>query len=103
MVVCLHHTSERYGLISLLRQSKARLGFRNNRLLDFAWTHAWRKNINEYIGLANLYLLNTYQPVQAEPMVRRCFEENAALGTGPPAEENGTATGRGRRGQGGEM
>ena len=79
MVVCLHHTSERYGLISLLRRPKARLGFRNGRILDFAWTHAWRKNINEYISLANLYLLNTYRPVQIEPMVRRCFEEIAAL------------------------
>ncbi|MBO1111215.1 glycosyltransferase family 9 protein [Bordetella petrii] len=85
MVVCLHHSSERYGLISLLRQPKARLGFSNSRVLDFAWTHAWRKNINEYIGLANLYLLNTYQPVQAEPMVRRCFEEIAALAPEAPA------------------
>src|SRR3546814_4268816 len=29
LVVCLHHTSERYGLISLLRQSKTRLGVRS--------------------------------------------------------------------------
>ncbi|MBV7486984.1 glycosyltransferase family 9 protein [Bordetella sp. BOR01] len=79
LAVCLHHTSERYGLISLLRQPRARLGFRNGRLFDFAWTHAWPKNINEYIGLANLYLLNTYRPLQAETIVRRCFEEIAAL------------------------
>ncbi|HYG45433.1 MAG TPA: glycosyltransferase family 9 protein [Bordetella sp.] len=79
LVVCLHHSSERYGLISLLRWPKARLGFRNGRLLDFAWTHAWRKNINEYIGLANLYLLSTYRQLQPEITVRRCFEEIAAL------------------------
>jgi len=79
MVVCLHHTSERYGLVSLLRHSKARLGFSNGRLLDFAWTHSWQKNINEYIGLANLYLLDTYRPLQPQTAVRRCFEQIAAL------------------------
>jgi len=86
MMVCLHHSSERYGLVGLLRQPRVRLGFRNKRLLDFAWTHSWRKDVNEYIGLANLYLLNTYQPVQAEPTIRRCFEEIAALATGAPPQ-----------------
>jgi len=79
MAVFLHHSSERYGVVSLLRQPRARLGFRNDRLLDFAWTHSWRKNINEYIGLANLNLLGRYRPVQPEAIARRCFEDIAAL------------------------
>lgn len=84
MAVFLHHSSERYGLISLLRQPKVRLGFSNKRVLDFAWTHAWRKDINEYIGLANLNLLGTYRPLQPQITARRCFEEIAALASGTP-------------------
>src|SRR5690606_18208846 len=79
MAVCLHHTSERYGLVTLLRQARVRLGFSNGRVLDFAWTHTWRKNISESIGLANLYLLNAYRPVDAESTFRQCFERVAAL------------------------
>jgi len=84
MAAFLHHSSERYGIVSLLRQPKVRLGFCNERLLDFAWTHSWRKNINEYIGLANLQLLGTYRPVQPEAIARRCFEDIAALAPGMP-------------------
>lgn len=79
MAVCLHHSSERYGLVTLLRQATVRLGFSNDRVFDFAWTHSWRKNVNEYIGLANLYLLNAYRPVDPESTFRRCFERIAAL------------------------
>ncbi len=79
MAVCLHHSSERYGLVTLLRQATVRLGFSNDRVFDFAWTHTWRKNVNEYIGLANLYLLNAYRPVDPESTFRRCFERIAAL------------------------
>lgn len=79
LAVCLHHSSERYGLISLLRRPKVRLGFGNHRLLDFMWTNAWQKDINEYIGLANLHLLNTYRPVQPQATSRACFEAIAAL------------------------
>ena len=46
----LHHSSERYGLVSLLRRPALRMGFRNNRLSDGAWTHSHPKNIGEYIG-----------------------------------------------------
>ncbi|MCD0502054.1 glycosyltransferase family 9 protein [Bordetella petrii] len=80
MTVYLHHSSERYGMISLLRRPKCSLGFCNDRMLDFAWTHKWKKNISEYIGLANLHLLNTYRAVQPEAAARRCFETIAALG-----------------------
>lgn len=79
MAVCLHHSSERYAFISLLRQPRIRLGFRNARLLDFMWTHTWQKNINEYIGLANLQILNAYQAVEPEKASRGCFTEIAAL------------------------
>lgn len=79
MVICLHHTSERYALISLLRGAKIRVGYSNGRLCDWAWTHARRKDINEYIGLANLYLLDAFRPVQAEVTSRLCFEKIAAL------------------------
>src|SRR5690606_7551161 len=37
MAVCLHHSSERYGLVTLLRQATVRLGFSNDRVFDFAW------------------------------------------------------------------
>jgi len=86
LAVCLHHSSERYALINVLRQSRVRLGFRNGRLLDFAWTHAWKKNINEYIGLANLNILNTYRSVEPEKISRECFTVLAALA--PPSSPN---------------
>jgi len=81
LAVNLHHSSERYGLLNLLAGAGVRLGFRNRRLLDFAWTHAWDKNIEEYIGLANLNLLGTYRPVQPEAAARRCIEEIARQAT----------------------
>jgi ADP-heptose:LPS heptosyltransferase len=78
MAVSLHHSSERYALVNLLRRPKVRLGFRNRRLLDSVWTHAHDKDINEYIALANLLLLNAYRPVAPEAASRRCFEQLAA-------------------------
>jgi len=83
LAVCLHHSSERYAFVNMLRQPKVRLGFRNSRVLDFIWTHAWRKDINEYIGLANLSLLGAYRPVQPEIIARGCFASIAALAPQP--------------------
>ncbi|MVW78650.1 glycosyltransferase family 9 protein [Bordetella sp. 02P26C-1] len=85
LAVSLHHTSERYALVNLLRRPKLRLGFRNLRLLDCCWTHAHDKDINEYIALANLLLLNTYRPVAPEEASRRCFEQIAAQAVPQPA------------------
>ncbi|CAM3949215.1 glycosyltransferase family 9 protein [Bordetella muralis] len=85
IAVCLHHSSERYAIVNMLRMPKVRLGFQNNRLLDFIWTHGWRKDINEYIGLANLSLLGTYRPVQPEITARDCFASIAALAPQPGA------------------
>ncbi|MFD4835889.1 glycosyltransferase family 9 protein [Achromobacter sp. NPDC058515] len=68
-----HHSSERYALISLLRRPALRMGFDNNRLGDRVWTHRHRKDINEYIGLANLRLLGAYQEHDPEDVARQCF------------------------------
>ncbi|WMD20844.1 glycosyltransferase family 9 protein [Achromobacter seleniivolatilans] len=76
--VCLHHSSERYGLANLLRRPAVRLGFLNARISDRVWTHCHRKDTAEYIGLANLRLLASYQPVDAEPTMRQCFQALAA-------------------------
>ncbi len=72
--VSLHHSSERFGLLNLLRLPAMRFGFRNARLSDLVWTHCHRKNIGEYIGLANLRLLASYQGFDAEAAARRCFQ-----------------------------
>lgn len=71
----LHHSSERFALINLLRQPALRLGFRNRRIGDCVWTHSHAKNIREYIGLANLRLLATLQEDDPEAIARQCFVE----------------------------
>ena len=75
--VTLHHSSERFGLVNLLRLPAIRLGFRNARFSDLVWTHCHRKDEAEYIGLANLRLLAAYRPLDAEDTARRCFAELA--------------------------
>lgn len=75
--VNLHHSSERFGLVNLLRLPAIRLGFRNARFSDLVWTHCHRKDEAEYIGLANLRLLAAYRPLDAEAAARRCFAELA--------------------------
>jgi ADP-heptose:LPS heptosyltransferase len=54
-----------------------RIGFDNNRLGDRVWTHRHRKDINEYIGLANLRLLATHREHDAERTARSAFLEIA--------------------------
>lgn len=73
--VNLHHSSERFGLVNLLRRPAVRMGFRNARFSDLVWTHCHRKDEAEYIGLANLRLLASYRPLDAEAAARRCFTE----------------------------
>ncbi|WP_454677544.1 glycosyltransferase family 9 protein [Achromobacter marplatensis] len=75
--VSLHHSSERFGLINLLRLPAIRLGFRNARLSDLIWTHCHRKDTAEYIGLANLRLLASYRPFDLERAARECFQSLA--------------------------
>ena len=71
----LHHSSERYSLINLIRRPALRMGFENGRLGDRVWTHSHRKDINEYIGLANLRLLATHQGHEPERTARHAFLE----------------------------
>lgn len=73
----LHHSSERYPLISLLRRPVVRMGFDNDRFCDRVWTHSHRKDINEYIGLANMRLLATHQDHDPEQTARSAFIELA--------------------------
>ena len=72
--VSLHHSSERFGLVNLLRRPPIRLGFRNARISDLAWTHCHRKDITEYIGQANLRLLAAYRPFDLGRATRTCFQ-----------------------------
>lgn len=76
--VNLHHSSERYGLVNMLRLPKMRLGFKNARLTDFIWTHSHRKTIEEYIGQANLKILSEVVHVDTHAITRQCFETIAA-------------------------
>lgn len=73
----LHHSSERYSLINFFRSPALRMGFDNGRLCDRVWTHSHRKDTNEYIGLANLRLLATYQDHEPERTARHAFLEIA--------------------------
>ena len=71
----LHHSSERFALINLLRRPVLRLGFRNRRIGDCVWTHSHTKDIREYIGLANLRLLATLREHDPQAIARQCFLE----------------------------
>jgi len=84
----LHHSSERFALINLLRRPALRLGFRNRRLGDCVWTHSHIKDTREYIGLANLRLLSTVQEHDPEAIARQCFVEigRPCAGTVQPAD-----------------
>jgi len=73
MSVSLHHSSERFGVVNLLRPPSIRLGFRNARISDLAWTHCHRKDVTEYIGQANLRVLAAYRPFDLEGATRACF------------------------------
>ena len=78
MMLALHYSSERYGLFAALKRPPVRLGFQNNRLLDRIWTHAWPKNFDEYLGLANMRLLERVMPLDIEANARACFQAIAA-------------------------
>ena len=83
MVIALHHSSEQYALICAAKRIKTRLGFSNKRLFDFLWTHTHKKDINEYIGLANLQLLRTLQPFNPQDAARGCMQWLARQKTTP--------------------
>lgn len=66
----LHYSSEKYALICAARGVPVRLGFKNNRVTDFLWTHAYRKDPNEYLAVANLKLLGLLNPVDVHTVTR---------------------------------
>ena len=73
----LHHSSERYGLVSLLRRPALRMGFRNNRLSDGAWTHSHPRTSANTSAPANLRLLGTYRSFDPHQAALNCFREIA--------------------------
>jgi len=83
LVLALHHSSEQYSLLAAARRAPMRLGFRNNRAFDFLWTRSWKKDINEYIGLANLNLLRILHDFNPREAARDCIEWIASGKTAP--------------------
>ncbi|MBP6019243.1 MAG: glycosyltransferase family 9 protein [Burkholderiaceae bacterium] len=78
LVMALHHSSEKYGALALLRWPALRLGFKNQRVTDFVWNHSWPKDMDEYIGLANLNLLRRTYDFAPEVAARGCMAAIAA-------------------------
>jgi len=75
----LHYSSEQYALLTALSRIKTRVGFKNNRIMDFLWTHAPQKNGNEYIALANLKLMQCLMPLNPEEAALKCMQDYATL------------------------
>jgi len=84
LVLTLHFASEQFSLVSLIKGVKARVGFRNGRLTDLFWTHSYKKNYSEYMGVANLKLLAAYRPYDVKESARACVQAIAAQRTQTP-------------------
>jgi ADP-heptose:LPS heptosyltransferase len=84
-MIALPCSSERYGLIAALCRPPLRLGYSNNRLSDFAWTHSCIRNEDDYRALTYMYLLNTLVTVDIEANARECFERLAKTAVAPTA------------------
>lgn len=78
LVIALHHSSEQYALLAAAKRVPNRLGFKAKRVFDFLWSHTHKKDINEYIGLANLRLLNTFHKFDPTEAAKGCMEWLAA-------------------------
>ncbi len=78
LMIALHFASEKFGLVGLVRRPAFRLGFKNGRMTDFAWTHSHRKDFSEYMGLANMRLLAALKPFDPETAARQCLLTIAA-------------------------
>ena len=76
-MVALPCSSERYGIIASVCRPTLRLGYRNWRVFDFAWTHSCNRSEDDYRGLTYLRLLNTVVPVDPEVNARVCFQRLA--------------------------
>ena len=68
---------QRYGLISLLKRPKFRLGFKNGLITDLTWNRTYPKDRKEYIALANMLLLNSLVPFDPEKAARGCLQDLA--------------------------
>lgn len=84
LMMALHYSSDRYGLVAAVRRPAARLGFSNRRITDRVWTHACKKDYDEYLAVANVRLLSQYLPVSIEANARECFETIAAAAEHKP-------------------
>ena len=76
-MVALPCSSERYGILASVCRPTLRLGYRNRRIFDFAWTHSCNRSEDDYRGLTYLRLLNTVMPVDPEINARECFHRLA--------------------------
>lgn len=85
IVIALHHSSEQYALLAAAKRIPTRLGFKNKRVSDFCWTHTQKKDINDYIGLANLQLLSKLRSFDPLSAARSCIEWIAAQKNSRPA------------------
>jgi ADP-heptose:LPS heptosyltransferase len=88
LVIALHFASEKYGLAALLKRPKYRLGFKNNRVTDFVWTHSHRKDFSEYMGLANLRLLAVFKDFEPAHAARQCVQALAAVADPAPSAQS---------------
>jgi ADP-heptose:LPS heptosyltransferase len=89
LVIALHFASEKYGIAALLKRPKYRLGFKNNRVTDFVWTHSHRKDFSEYMGLANLRVLAAFKDFDPAQAARQCVQALAAIeGQGSTVESS---------------
>lgn len=86
LMMALHYTSERYGVLAAMARPKLRLGFANKRFTDRVWTHSRDKNYNEYLAVANVQLLRRIFDIDIEQNARACFQtlaENAQTAIEP--------------------
>ena len=86
LVIALHFASDKYGIAAMLKRPRYRLGFKNRRVTDVVWTHAYRKDFSQYMGLANLRLLAVFKDFDPAQAARKCVQALAAGGETSAAE-----------------
>jgi ADP-heptose:LPS heptosyltransferase len=83
LVVTLHRSGEIFGFLAAARRVPVRLGIQNRRISDVLWTHSWRHDPKEYLGLANLNLLRTLQDFDPGDASRGCIRWFSNQHSGP--------------------
>ena len=86
LLIVLHFASDKYGAAAILKRPKYRLGFKNKRITDFVWTHAYRKDFAEYMGLGNLNLLAALKSFDPARAAHDCVAAIAAQCSANPPE-----------------